>query len=147
MVPEALIYSSCRYLLCTHLPVSNRTSPRQMCGGAHLPYCRHTQGSFTVWYEYSTQIWRKLAQNTEAWSMLCAPVATRPSIPLVGWTELRCVPMVLFCSWDNGINVPEEKGRCRRTSHLQEIKCIVQVWQLRGISCIISLFLSLFFLK
>lgn len=147
MVPDGLICSSHRCLLCIYLLVSNQTSLLRLCGGVHLPCCRHTQSSFTGWCEYSTQIWEKLAQNTQACTTLCAPAATLPSIPLVGWIKLRCVPMGPICSWDNGINVPEEKGCCRRTSELLGIKCIAQVWQFGGISCIVYLFLSLFFLE
>lgn len=147
MVPHAPICSSCRCLLCIYLPVPNWTSALQLCGGVCLPYYRHTQGSFMGQREYSIQIWAKLAQNTQACTALFAPVSTLPSVSLVGWTELRCVPMGPICHWDNGISLPEEKGCCRRTSELLGMKCIAQLRQFGGISSIVYLFLSLFFLK
>ena len=137
MVPDALICSSRRCLLCIHLPVSNWTSPLQLHGRVHLPCCRHIQGSLTGWREYSVPIWAKLAQNTQACTTLCVPVPTLPPTSLGGWTKLRCGPMGPIYSWDNSINVPEETGCCRRTSELPGRKCIAQVWQFGAISYII----------
>lgn len=126
---DALICSSHICLLCVYLLISNLTSPLQLYGGVHLPYCKHTQGSSTGWHEHSIQIWAKLAQNSQACTIFCAPATNQPSIPMGGWIKIRCVPVCPVYNWDNGINVPKEKGCCKRASELPGKKCVAQVWQ------------------